>query len=787
MKTILYILILLLSYNNRANAQILISTNTTWNTNQTITQNVEIAPGATLTISNCTILLDAGCDDFSLNTDIITNNSSAKLVLQNCSLICINSNQLTNLFFHGEPSYSQSSNKQPTLQSSGSYIENCSMYFFGGGVAKCINTNFVNNVDVQCVTHDYYYNFLQGSNPVQYLNDQSYYVGCTFSTNKNNLNKGLVYLFNVKGIGFSGNVFSNPGSSINYNNKVSGIKIFSGGAIISNSVQCNSINADGSYNCAGNTFNTDIGIRVLNNSGFGNVLIGHNTFNCIGVGVYADNATNIYVFRNNFNMAPISAVATYGAYIFNTSIHRVWENTITVNPSTSSVFQPTLGILIDNCGGTTNEVYKNTLSNCYRALNASRFNRKLSSISNGLKFACNTLSNSNPNAYDMYITISTPTPVAEDGIANIQGEAIPGTSNYKSLANVFSVSLLTGHSIYNNANSIDYYGNVPNGFSGSGGVNILLASNITCPSKVYTSGNSGSRTLSAAAIYHATKQSIWDSLAAQQGTSTYAVTLEMYEKLVHEVINEYTCNSLDSTCIPQYDLLDQLLNEVPISGYYTNARMAGAPVLKKNLIEYHLMRAGLLVQFYKYEEAIAMLNNDVYTFALSKQKVAELQQLIALYQIQKKLHASNNWESLHTDEINLVYKVAYGKVVGYGTSAARYILALYKNIYVNDELNNLKPNETYAVQNTQIDDEYDYIPLVIAAAEFKIRPNPATTFINIPSGAQALQVFDIITNQAQQVYLNEADVLDVSKLNKGIYYMIFTLGSKQEVVKFSKE
>ncbi len=489
-------------------ATIVISTNTTWNTNQFVNDDIAINPGATLTISNCTIVFVTGkyiLVESNLNNTITT---GARLVLNSCTLTSGTSLATPNIS-HWKGIYVVGNNSNASQNGVntkvGKLIANNSVikraqtavsnfYLTGalasvhGGIIQATNTTFSDNQTVSGSTYPSrfihmrpYQNFNNTYTPSNYASDLSFFKGCQFILNPHaTQNLDAVFLNNVHGIKFYGNTFTIAGA---FNAKEKGINMNNASAVISN-YDCNNITPCVNY--PGNNFtNLLYGIHATTSSklyAFNNTFT-NNAYGIVGAGILAP-----YICKNNFintvthpiwniNDPTNGAIASHiGISLSNTNLYTIMENTFKVlspfTPATCAV----LGLGVVNCGSLENEVYKNTFQSTSAGIDFDGHNREpVSPYRRGAKPKCNNFSNPyNTSSFvDLFVggnnqvTALTQT----DGIPLEQGEYVNGIDNpsnpsdpyyqYKTLNNTFASTstgaVWVGGTIGNFGKLIHYY------------------------------------------------------------------------------------------------------------------------------------------------------------------------------------------------------------------------------------------------------------------------------------------------------------------------------------------
>ena len=200
----------------------------------------------------------------------------------------------------------------------------------------------------------------------------------------------------------------------------------------------------------------------------------------------------------------------------------------------------------------------------------------------------------------------------------------------------------------------------------------------------------------------------------------------------------------------RWDILEQVLDEAALEGYYGVQNVATNPNTKKYLIEYHIMKSSLLMQQNKYDDAIKLLTTDLTKFKLSEEQYDQLQELIQVITIQKQLKGGTKWNTIA--DKSLVYTLANTEEFRYGTSLARCIL----NAQEGTMFEPLLKSEKKVINETMV-------------AKSDIYPNPASTTINIPANIISYRIFDISGRLLLSNSSNSATTIDISSLTQGAY------------------
>lgn len=228
-------------------------------------------------------------------------------------------------------------------------------FTYTGGVIRATDSYFRNNrTDVE------FRQYLAPNN----INNQSYFTNCEFTTNGLQNNPSLypvqhVYMNEVVGIGFYGNVFQNLTPNL-YTYPQLGRGIFSVNAHYFVKAQCTSF----SLPCT--SFNPNVfqdlfyGIYATSSNSLRTVFVDRNDFINNYRGIYLSGPDFATITRNDFEVNRSAAFGDYGIYLNACSGYKVEENTFTeYNDPNFPPSGNTYGIIVNNSGTDDNEIYKN--------------------------------------------------------------------------------------------------------------------------------------------------------------------------------------------------------------------------------------------------------------------------------------------------------------------------------------------------------------------------------------------------------------------------------------------
>jgi hypothetical protein len=157
------------------------------------------------------------------------------------------------------------------------------------------------------------------------------------------------------------------------------------------------------------------------------------------VGIQAIAARNLDVYSNQIKLAiscqnsPCTSPKQYGIHLNGCSGFHVEGNLINVSNNKGN-FQNTYGIVVVNSGGQSNEIYRNTVLDCYYSIQAVNKNRGMENPwqpdDDGLRFFCNTLA-PDQKTYDFFALSASVEPAGLTdpvyGVARMQAGTMTGS------------------------------------------------------------------------------------------------------------------------------------------------------------------------------------------------------------------------------------------------------------------------------------------------------------------------------------------------------------------------
>jgi hypothetical protein len=442
-----------------------ISASATWSGIRYLSNDLTIAPGATLTL-----------------TGTLNMRKAKRIIVQRGATLNVNGGTITNAcgdMWFGIEVWGTASAPQnaagaqgKVIVQNGARIENAVEaittgkdvnttldWSYTGGIVQVYNSTFYNNRrSAQLMS----YHWMNGPNEV---NNLSYFKRSTFETNRL-LNEPTLMpyahlsLYDVKGVSIQGNTFSNtaPAGTFGMNDL--------GMAIVSFDAQ---YRADGLFSSTNHpvlispsVFNgLTYGVRADFTPGLNRkVTIQNSDFNNVRRGVQITGSNGSEVRTNNFNAVPNAqtasfADATWGVRMSKAAGLVVAGNTVT---GASAAYQNDYGVIVDDCGSSaSNLVYGNTLKNLYTGIQALGGN---GSGANGAQFKCNVFQ----PAMAYQLAVQAGGTLANQGNACVQGSTANNT--------FFAQGSPAGSQINSSGATFMYYasGTVPSNVAGPAAV-----------------------------------------------------------------------------------------------------------------------------------------------------------------------------------------------------------------------------------------------------------------------------------------------------------------------------
>ncbi len=399
----LIVFIMTIGISNQMIAQqnIYINTNTTWSTNQTLTGNLFIKNGATLTVSSGVTVT------MPLNGYI--------LVEEDCKLIANNATFTSNctswfgIYAKGygnnyDQLYFKNTNgeKQPEI-----ILTNCTVEkmqyginnawglgnpnITSGGVLKLKGCTFnKNKLSVRFYHYTHERKFVNPDpNKKYFARELSYIYDCNFNEQNYWPNPIGVFIREIVDLRIFGcNFTSTNGTMIGIESHLATFNV--NDYYVNQPFNPTLVSSAEFHNCT-------IGVFAVNsNASQGKVVIRDAAFTNNKYAISAQNADNIEIYSNSISIqqdaTPIKKV---GIYLEHCATFAVENNTVTATGYNGNFPTKTWGIVANNCGGNNNKFYRNTVSNCAYNIVGEQSNRLGSESQSGLQFICNNLSQTN--------------------------------------------------------------------------------------------------------------------------------------------------------------------------------------------------------------------------------------------------------------------------------------------------------------------------------------------------------------------------------------------------------
>jgi len=470
-----------------ASSSVTIIGNETWSYSKIIKGDVIINPGAKL-IVNCKV--------FFTHYGKVVVKAGGQLIVDGGTLTSIGNYLWNGIYVGGNPNQNQYINSTQgkcyfingTLIKSELGIQNLNYPYVSyggltgsGGVIRVKDSKFLNNE-----TSIHFYPYLNHLANGTLSSDFSYIKNCEFECDYqafnlfNTLsNMYFIKLEGVNGIGIIGNFFHLPSSIVGLIDNVSQrpSAIYSNNSSFYLKDYCNDF-----PNCSNiiqNSFyGLFYGIKAYNYNPTNTITVDDALFNNTYRGIYLESTSQSTITRCSFKILPLDNSFTslspepYGIYYNSCTGLKVTENNFNVSTNYTT-YDQNYGIIVNNSGDQTNEVYNNYFNNQYVGISAQNWNRSTTvNTSNhkndGLKIKCNDfISNIKKNV----IVTGDNNNTGNYGISIFQGKPINTAFDKKMLAgNTFTnTGINSDWDFYNEFSSakINYYTNYFDPFIGS--------------------------------------------------------------------------------------------------------------------------------------------------------------------------------------------------------------------------------------------------------------------------------------------------------------------------------
>lgn len=370
-----------------------IETDVVWsNLTKTINGNIYVFSGNTLTINNKSVIHMAPGNKIFVY-------SGAKLIIDDATITSCGG-MWQGITVYGKFNQHQTyANHGVVRLLNGATIANARVgietgkKITAGGIIQAENSSFY-NCEYAIRMHPYrnYHPYDQSLT----LPNQSYFENCTFRTTTELLNPGLkpkrfIWVDGIHHLKISGNSFSNINPD-EPNRILRGNGIFSYNSLINVHPLCTDYLVSPCTQWKPNTFKgLHSGILAMASQPNIPLSVKMATFEDNWKGIYLNGISNASIIQSNFKVYTESNMPykTYGLYLDNCTGYTIEENIFSSDTGMSQ--STTLGMVINNSGEETNEVYNNTFSDLTYGLIAQHDNRGIDKHT-GLKIKCNDFS-----------------------------------------------------------------------------------------------------------------------------------------------------------------------------------------------------------------------------------------------------------------------------------------------------------------------------------------------------------------------------------------------------------
>ncbi len=352
-------------YNN--NPMVIESGTIIWNFPRSITSDVIIKSGATLTITTQI--------NFSLNSKIIVERGG-KLIIDGGELASACNGLWQGIEVWGTRGVVQNTyNSGKVLVKNNGTIRNarCAINVvkmngtqpdvdYSGGIVTCDNAKFINN---KTSISFYPYNNPHGNNlshiqNTLFLTDNNY-------VHTTDLPVTLVNLNGVKGIPLCGCTFKNVRNEIDNTKRGIGLSTYASGFYVTHLCTNSVVPCD---NYQRSLFEgLYYGVRTLGNGTTSFVGVENSDFNNNIRGIYMGGINNAVINKNSIHTKQTTQLfPSSGIYLDNCSGYSIQENTVHGNYALQSTYET--GIVINNSGTSPNEIYNNTFTQLQNGITA---------------------------------------------------------------------------------------------------------------------------------------------------------------------------------------------------------------------------------------------------------------------------------------------------------------------------------------------------------------------------------------------------------------------------------
>ncbi|MDL2241118.1 T9SS type A sorting domain-containing protein [Bacteroidales bacterium OttesenSCG-928-K03] len=749
-----------------------INSNTTWNSNRKIYDDIIVTNNSTLTIHNATITL--------LEDVKIFVKPGSKLVIDNATLT---SNSCPDKAWYGihvvgNGNQPQTPQYQGTVELYDANIENARFaimtydlttngnpdYSTTGGIIKAENTKFINNRK-SAVFWAYPTNEIQ-TIPINI----SYFKDCTFIVDDDNLFESSnfdfeshISMWGVNGIKINGCNFEN--NMANSSERYQAIYTIDAGYMIDeicNVVQLKVCECKITpKRSVFKGFN-----KAIESSGTGSqyyIKIDRSDFENNQTGISISGMSNFQISRLNMSVNNSYTSSSTGIYIDNTTGYKIEENAIFSDGNKANA-----GIRINRAGRNENKIYRNEIYDLGYAINVTEASpvivtpNERALPATGIQFICNDLYD---NFNDIYVSSFA-------AIRASQGSLIRGADNLFTQTGGYDF-YMSSHSIGN----VDYYFN--NAITRKTPINktnnIILHNNATanpCSSSICSndsfidtippvdkSGISALSEYSEQNAKYSEMMSYFIAIGYEKVLTDYYNGIIEDEKLLEEAIEyhkeillltSYMAELSDNALFELKS--DSIINLSQIRDWYEEIYTLSA---KYSLAETYY-------QMGEYDEGFKTLNTIPKNFKLSESEKIEYENYLSLFTFKNDVRkCGRTIAELNFDEVEKLIGIAKASP-GLSSVMANGILCFFYEVCLESE-------------ELPLDKSIEYGELTINNIEKKnivhVYPNPGTTSVTVVSSMSGQLEF---VNTSGQLLLkcnvlNGTNTIDVSSLPKGVY------------------
>jgi len=736
-----------------------ITTPQTWDRDATIYKTTTIHLGATLTITSTIKFAD-----------------NVSIIVQPGGRLVVNGGTLTNacesslwkgIVVKGTTTTPQNAGTQGSVILTNAKIENAKIAIDAapsgnpiegnGGIIQATNTQFINNV--QAINYGSYENKNSGG---VIIDNMGNFKKCYFSISQGDILVGNIFynhckLYKVRGIKFTGCHFYKSEDII------AGRGIFSQDAGFKVTKYCDLVSAitcechptDNTPSVFENLF---VPINVSNSGNTYDVYIDQCDFQTGGTAVASYTAPNFRFTRNNVSNFTSS---TGSLFCLDMSGYKIEQNYFEDNSSSA-----TIGIRIDNSGGSSNLVYRNSFKNLLNGIKI--HNNNADPIKGtGLQFKCNNFENCNE---DIFLN-------RDATIASNQGNVNEGADNC--FNNTHSSSL-------NNQNSnlwIEYYRSLVTKPSCTtpinpvGNVTINNANQNQCKSTLcYSLIDTAIISNKGLALYLELQQER-DNLLREYEEGNWGYIMENIDnpEFSEELIDEALLLSgrIYKLNDDMYELSDRAIRYI-VEDSILNIEMLRAwyGVVHTPITKYYLAESWLLSDDFENADAILRIIPNMFNF--NETEMAEYSNYLRFHNFKKQLNLEGrDWADLEDSEISYLQSVAEANT-GRSSTMAKGVLCFFFNICYEENFEDFI--ETLNKNSETINFEPETLnPKPVSEYGLTIYPNPAQTEITVSIGSSKVSIdkvelYDIFGKLLiKQNFYKSNGTIPINKVPDGIY------------------